>query len=164
MKVLGVAGYSGSGKTTLMEGVIPLLTQHGLRVSVIKHAHHSVDLDTPGKDSWRHREAGAHEVMLATDQRWALLHELRGGPQPSLSALVSRMSSCDLVLVEGFKHEPIAKIEVHRRASGKPLLYPNDANVIAICTDARLATDLPTFTLDDYAGVATFIMHKLAST
>jgi molybdopterin-guanine dinucleotide biosynthesis adapter protein len=161
MKALGIAGYSGSGKTTLMERVIPLLAQRGLRVSVVKHAHHALDFDTPGKDSWRHREAGAYQVMVASERRWALLHELRGAPEPQLSELMSRMTPCDLVLVEGFKREPILKLEVHRAANGKPSLYPDDPHVIALCTDAELATVLPTFRLDDYAGVAAFIMATL---
>jgi len=163
MKVLGIAGYSGSGKTTLMEHVIPLLVQHSVRVSVIKHAHHSIDLDTPGKDSWRHREAGAHEVMVASSRRWALLHELREAPEPTLSELISRLGPCDLVLVEGFKHEPIAKLEVHRAANGSPTLYPDDARIIALCPDAAPAAALPTFGLNDYAGVAAFIMAGLLS-
>jgi len=163
LKILGIAGYSGSGKTTLTEHVIPLLVRNGVRVSVVKHAHHSIDLDTPGKDSWRHRQAGAHEVMLASTRRWALLHELREAPEPTLSELISRLERCDLVLVEGFKHEPIAKLEVHRAANGTPTLYPDDARIIALCTDAAPTAALPTFRLDDYAGVAAFIMAGLLS-
>ena len=163
VKVLGIAGYSGSGKTTLMEHLIPLLVQYGVRVSVVKHAHHNVDLDTPGKDSWRHRHAGAHEVMVASARRWALLHELREAPEPTLSELIARLERCDLVLVEGFKHEPILKLEVHRAANGTPALYPDDAHIVALCTDAALTAALPTFRLDDYAAVAAFIMTKLLS-
>jgi molybdopterin-guanine dinucleotide biosynthesis protein B len=160
MKLLGMAGYSGSGKTTLIGHVLPLLIAGGWRVSVIKHAHHAVDLDTPGKDSWRHREAGAYEVMLASERRWALMHELKSETQPELAGLASRLSPCDLVLVEGFKREPIPKIEVHRVANGSPPLYPSDPNVIALCTDAAVQTELPMFGLDDYAGVATFIIGR----
>ena len=161
LKVLGIAGYSGSGKTTLMERMIPLLVGEGVRVSVIKHAHHAVDLDTPGKDSWRHRQAGAYEVIVASGRRWALLHELREAPEAPLSELMSRLTPCDLVLVEGFKREPIPKLEVHRTANGTAPLYPDDPNVIAVCTDAVLPNAPPTFRLDDYAGVAAFIMSTL---
>jgi molybdopterin-guanine dinucleotide biosynthesis adapter protein len=159
MRLLGVAGYSGSGKTTLIEGVLPLLVLAGLRVSVIKHAHHAVDLDTPGKDSWRHREAGAFEVIVASERRWALMHELRGHAEPDINGLAARLAACDLVLVEGFKREAIPKIEVYRRANASTPLYLGDRNVLALCTDAHLETHLPVFELDDYAGVATFIMH-----
>jgi molybdopterin-guanine dinucleotide biosynthesis protein B len=163
VKVLGIAGYSGSGKTTLIEQVIPLLVEHGVRVCVVKHAHHGMDLDTPGKDSWRHRQAGAHEVIVASGRRWALLHELRDAREPTLPELIARLERCDLVLVEGFKHEPILKLEVHRAANGMRTLYPDDAQIIALCTDGAPAAALPTFRLDDYAGVAAFIMAGLLS-
>ena len=112
MKVFGFAGWSGSGKTTLIEQVIPAITARGLRVSVIKHAHHGFDIDKPGKDSWRHREAGASEILLVSDQRWVLMHELRGAPEPDLDAQLAHLSPCDLVLVEGFKAVQIPKLEV----------------------------------------------------
>ncbi|HQT00805.1 MAG: molybdopterin-guanine dinucleotide biosynthesis protein B [Hydrogenophilales bacterium 16-64-46] len=134
MKVFGIAGYSGSGKTTLIERVLPVLAARGLRVAVLKHTHHSVDLDQPGKDSWRAREAGAAAVLLVSDARSALLVEHRAEP-PVLAELLARLPPCDLVLVEGWKREPIAKLEVHRAATGKPWLYPDDSCVRAVAAD-----------------------------
>jgi molybdopterin-guanine dinucleotide biosynthesis protein B len=113
MRVIGLAGWSGAGKTTLLTRAIPLLLKEGLRVSVVKHAHHAFDVDVPGKDSWRHREAGASEVLVSSSRRWALMHELRGADEPGLPELLARMSKVDLVVVEGFKREPHRKIEVH---------------------------------------------------
>ena len=119
MKVIGLAGWSGAGKTTLLTRVIPHLLKEGLRVSVIKHAHHAFDVDVPGKDSWRHRQSGATEVLVSSTQRWALMHELRGAGEPRLPELLAKMSRVDLVVIEGFKREPHRKIEVHRAANGK---------------------------------------------
>ncbi len=158
MKVFGIAGYSGSGKTTLLERLIPLLTQQGLRVSVIKHAHHAFDVDRPGKDSYRHRAAGATEVLIASSARWALMHELRGDAEPELPLLLTRLSACDLVLVEGFKRQPIPKLEIHRAAAGTPLLHPDDPDIVAVASDRALDTPLPQFALDDYHGIARFIV------
>lgn len=138
-KILGFAGYSGSGKTTLLEKIIPLLKQRGLRISVIKHTHHDFDIDHPGKDSFRHREAGAHEVMIASGHRWALMHELRRESEPSLEELCALLSPCDMVLVEGYKFSGIPKLEVHRAITGHPLLYPNDPNIIAVVSDSKTA-------------------------
>ncbi|MDO4231975.1 MAG: molybdopterin-guanine dinucleotide biosynthesis protein B [Lautropia sp.] len=160
MKVIGFAGWSGSGKTTLIEQVIPRLKAAGKTVSVIKHAHHHVDLDKPGKDSWRHREAGAMEVLITTDQRWALLHELRGAPEPTIEEHLARMSPCDLVLVEGFKAAHIPKIEVHRPAVGKPLLHPDDPCIMAVASDQPLALPLPVLDLNDPAQVVDFILSE----
>ena len=157
MQIFGLAGWSGSGKTTLLTAVIPLLVARGLLVSTIKHAHHEFDIDRPGKDSWRHREAGAGEVMVASARRWAIMHELRGRPEPSLDELVARMSPVDLLLVEGWKHHPHPKIEVHRPSLGKPLLYPQDPHVVAIAADEPLAAPLPLLPLGDPAAVAMFI-------
>ena len=159
MNILGFAGYSGSGKTTLLEKVIPLLKQHGLRVSVIKHAHHDFDIDKPGKDTFRHRQAGAHEVMIASGHRWALMHELAKETEPSLDQLCAHLSPCDLVLVEGYKTEPIAKLEVHRAATGHPLLYPNDPHIIAVVTDSQAPLSLPTFDLNHAQQVADYILE-----
>jgi molybdopterin-guanine dinucleotide biosynthesis adapter protein len=156
--VFGFAGYSGSGKTTLMENVIPLLIAAGLRISVIKHTHHSFDIDTPGKDSWRHRQAGAGEVLVASGARWALLHETRDEPEAELPALVGRLAPCDLVLVEGFKRQPIPKLEVYRSGAGKPAVYPDDPSILAVVTDTPLTTPLPTFGLAEYPAIAGFIM------
>jgi molybdopterin-guanine dinucleotide biosynthesis adapter protein len=136
MKTFGFAGWSGSGKTTLIERVVPLLTARGLTVSLIKRAHHEFDVDQPGKDSYRHRHAGCSEVMLSSSVRWALMHELRGTAELTLDELVARMSPCDLLIVEGFKRQPIPKIEVFRAANGKVPLHPDDPHVVAIATDA----------------------------
>ncbi len=161
MKIFGIAGYSGSGKTTLLERVIPVLVRDGLRVSVIKHAHCGFDVDRPGKDSYRHRQAGATEVLISGGERWVLMHELRGAAEHSLQELLPRLSVCDVVLVEGFKNEALPKLEVHRRNSGRPLLFPFDANIVGIATDEPLATDLPQIDVDDPEAVAYFIMNYL---
>src|SRR5258706_5439642 len=126
MKTLGIAGYSGSGKTTLIEKVLPLLVAEGLRVSIIKHAHHEFDVDQPGKDSYRHRHAGCTEVLVSSSKRWVLMHELRGAAEASLQEQVRLLSPCDLVIVEGYKSEAIPKIEVHRRASPTPPPYSQE--------------------------------------
>ena len=154
MKVIGLAGWSGAGKTTLLTGLIPYFKNQGLRVSVIKHAHHSFDVDVPGKDSWLHRQAGAAEVLVSSGLRWALMHELRGAEEPKLPELLAKLSRVDLVIVEGFKREPHRKIEVHRAGNGKPALYPDDAGIVGIATDTRLETPLPTAHLDDIPAVA----------
>jgi molybdopterin-guanine dinucleotide biosynthesis protein B len=162
MKILGIAGYSGSGKTTLVEKVVPLLVRDGLRVSLIKHAHHEFEVDQPGKDSWRHRQAGCTEVLVSSSRRWALMHELRGDAEPPLDELVRHFSPCDLVLVEGYKNDPIARIEVHRAGGGRPLLFPRDPHVIAVATDEPLETRLPQFGLDDAPAIARFILDFVA--
>ncbi|MBX9710160.1 MAG: molybdopterin-guanine dinucleotide biosynthesis protein B [Xanthobacteraceae bacterium] len=161
MKVMGFAGWSGSGKTTLISRLVPLLIAQGLRVSVIKHAHHNFDVDIPGKDSWVHRQAGATEVLVTSANRWALMHELRGAREPTLFELLGKMSRVDLVIVEGFKTEPLRKIEVHRLANDKPALYPGDPWIAGIVTDAPLETDLPRALLDDIEAVAVMV-QKLA--
>lgn len=157
MKVLGLAGWSGSGKTTLMVRLIPALKARGLSVSTVKHAHHRFDVDTPGKDSYRHREAGATEVMVASGQRFALMHELRDAPEPPLADLLAKMSPVDLVLVEGFKREGHAKIEVHRADNGKPPLFPDDDAIIAVATDRDMETGtLQRLDLNDVESIADF--------
>jgi molybdopterin-guanine dinucleotide biosynthesis protein B len=143
MRIFGLAGWSGSGKTTLLTRLVPALSARGLVVSTLKHAHHAVDLDVPGKDTWRHREAGAHEVMLATGRRFALMRELRDAPEPGLAELLARMAPVDLVLVEGFKHDPFPKIEVHATTLGKPLIAPSDPAIVAIATDDPAAIGDP---------------------
>jgi molybdopterin-guanine dinucleotide biosynthesis adapter protein len=160
MKVIGLAGWSGAGKTTLLQRVIPHLLKEGLRVSVIKHAHHEFDVDVPGKDSWVHRQSGATEVLVSSTRRWALMHELRGGAEPRLSELLKKMSRVDLVIVEGFKREPHRKIEVHRAANQKPLLFPDDPGVVGIATDIAVATALPTAHLDDVEAVAALLKRS----
>ncbi len=162
MKVLGIAGYSGSGKTTLIEKLVPLLVKAGLRVSLIKHAHHQFDVDQPGKDSHRHREAGCSEVLVSSSRRWALIHELRGEAEPPLTEQLKHFSPCDLVLVEGYKHDPIPRIEVHRAGGDRPLLHPRDPHVIAIATDEPLETKLPQFELGDAPAIARFILDFAA--
>lgn len=158
MKVFGIAGWSGSGKTTLLEKLIPALIARGLKVSVIKHAHHGFDIDKPGKDSWRHREAGAAEVMLACGTRWALMHECRAEPEPQLAELLARLAPCDLVLVEGFKQEPVPKLEVHRPAHGKPPLFAERDDIVAVASDAAIAAPIPVLPLNDIAALADFII------
>src|SRR3712207_356132 len=139
MRVIGVVGGKNSGKTTLVVRLVEPLTAAGYRVSTVKHAHHEVDLDQPGKDTWRHREAGASEVVLATARRWAIVHELRGGEaEPPLDELLARMSPADLVVVEGFKRFPHPKVEVHRRERGTPLLARDDPTIVAVATDEPL--------------------------
>ncbi len=158
MKVIGFAGWSGSGKTTLVEQVIGLLEARGLIVSLIKHAHHDFDIDYPGKDSWRHRHAGCREVLVTGGKRWAVMHELRGRDELSLNEALAQLSPCDLVLVEGFKRQPIPKIEIYRAEIGKPLLFPDDPNIIAVASDVAQTTSLPQLDLNDPAAVAGFIL------
>ncbi len=137
MNVLGIIGWSGSGKTTLLTAIIPLLRHAGLRVSTVKHTHHDFDMDRPGKDSFRHRQAGAHEVLIASGTRWALLHEVEG-LEPPLSDLLTKLDPVDLVLVEGYKTHPFPKIEVHRSSLGKPPIWTDMPDVIAVATDSIL--------------------------
>ena len=160
MKVIGMAGWSGAGKTTLLARLIPHFTGEGLRVSVIKHAHHSFDVDVPGKDSWVHRQSGAAEVLVSSGKRWALMHELRGAGEPRLPELLAKMSRVDLVIIEGFKSEPHRKIEVHRLANGKPVLFPDDPGIVGIATDTTLETALPTAHLDDIPAIAAMMRRS----
>jgi molybdopterin-guanine dinucleotide biosynthesis protein B len=157
MKVIGLAGWSGAGKTTLLSRAIPHFIQQGLRVSVIKHAHHNFDVDVPGKDSWVHRQSGAEEVLVSSANRWALMHELRGDPEPHLPDLLRKMSPVDLVIVEGFKSDPHRKIEVYRKANGKPPLFPGDPAIAGIATDTVVETTLPVVQLDDIPAVAAML-------
>jgi molybdopterin-guanine dinucleotide biosynthesis protein B len=163
MRVIGLAGWSGAGKTTLLARMIPRLVARGLRVSTIKHAHHAFDLDQPGKDSHTHRLAGATEVLVSSSARWALLHELRGEPEPGLSELAGKLAPADLVIVEGFKREAYPKLEVHRTAMGKPLIYPDDPHIVAIAADAPLpSAPLPVLGLDDIDGVIEVVLAHAA--
>jgi molybdopterin-guanine dinucleotide biosynthesis protein B len=161
MKVFGFAGYSGSGKTTLIERLIPLFTRRGLSVSLIKHTHHGFDIDRPGKDSHRFREAGAAEVLLAGGQRWALMHELRDEAEPTLADQLARLAPVDLVLVEGFRNTDIPKIEVHRPVAGHAMLHDKFPNVIAIASDAPVECALPRLELNDAPAIAAFILDRL---
>ncbi len=161
MRIIGITGWSGAGKTTLILKLIPLLTQRGLRVSTLKHAHHAFDVDHPGKDSFEHRRAGATEVLIASGNRFALMHELRGQPEPPLEMLIGKLSLVDLVLVEGYKRAPHPKIEVHRAANGKPLLHPGDASILAVASDVPLSdAGRPTFQLDDCEALAAFALER----
>jgi molybdopterin-guanine dinucleotide biosynthesis protein B len=158
VRVIGLAGWSGSGKTTLLAKLLPVLVARGRVVSTIKHAHHAFDVDQPGKDSHTHRLAGATEVLISSAKRWALMHELRGAAEPTLAELVPRLSPVDLVIVEGFKTHNHAKLEVHRSAVGKPLLYPNDPNIVALASDTRPPNlTLPFAELDAVEAVADLV-------
>lgn len=155
MRVIGLAGWSGAGKTTLLAKVLPRLVGRGLRVSTLKHAHHSFDLDQPGKDSHTHRMAGATEVLVSSANRWALMHELRGAPEPSLDALLGKLSGVDLVIIEGFKRSPHPKLEVYRATLGKPLLHPEDPHIVAIASDGEVpGAGVPVLAIDDVDAVA----------
>jgi molybdopterin-guanine dinucleotide biosynthesis adapter protein len=160
MKVFGFAGYSGSGKTTLIEKVIPELIAGGIRVSLIKHAHHSFDIDKPGKDSYRHREAGAQEVLIASSQRWVLMHELHAEPEPSLDDLLGQFSACDLILVEGYKFSNLPKIEIYRPDAGKPRLDAALHNIVAVASPVTLiGGTLPWLDLNAPKEVARFVLQ-----
>ena len=163
MKLIGLAGFSGSGKTTLLTRLIPVFREQGLRVSVIKHAHHKFDVDVPGKDSWRHREAGAEEVLVSSANRWALIHELRGRSEPRLAELLKKMSRVDLLVIEGYKSEPHRKIEVHRAATGKPFLFPDDPGIVGIASDVAVETPLPVVRLDDIVSIAALMRRSAIS-
>ena len=169
MKVFGIAGYSGSGKTTMLEALIPFFVARGLRVTLIKHTHHDFDIDKPGKDSWRLREAGCTEVMLLSNRRWALMHEMRGAAEPTLDEQLVLLSPCDLVLIEGYKNAPYPKVEVHRAANQKPLLLASAPDhIVAVASDTAIALppgiNLPLFDLSDREGVANFILSYLGLT
>lgn len=160
MKVLGLAGWSGAGKTTLIVKLIPELVGRGVSVSTIKHAHHAFDVDKPGKDSYRHREAGATEVLVASEHRWALMHEHRGEAEPDAAALMRHMTPVDLLLIEGFKREAHDKLEIFRRDLGKPLLSAGDPSFVAILSDGPVPeSDLPVIDLDDVTVIADFIIR-----
>lgn len=162
MRIIGIVGWKNNGKTTLVVRLIEHLVARGYRVSTVKHAHHEADLDRPGKDSWRHREAGATEVMLATARRWALIHELRDEPEPPLEALLARLSPADLVIVEGFKRFPHPKIEAHRAERGTPLIAREDPTVVAVASDEPLpGLAVPVLGLDDIPAIADLILARL---
>jgi molybdopterin-guanine dinucleotide biosynthesis protein B len=163
VRVIGLAGWSGAGKTTLLIKLIPVLNRRGVTVSTLKHAHHGFDVDRPGKDSFEHRAAGAQEVLVASGRRWALVHELRGAPEPPLAALLARLSPVDLVIVEGFKAERHPKIEVHRAANGKPFLWPEVPNVRAIASDVAVpGAAVPVIPLDEVEAVADAVLQHAA--
>jgi molybdopterin-guanine dinucleotide biosynthesis adapter protein len=158
MRAIGLAGWSGAGKTTLIVRLIHELNLRGVSVSTIKHAHHGFDVDRPGKDSYEHRAAGAHEVLVASANRLALMRELRGAPEPSLADLLRMLAPVDLVLIEGFKRDPLPKIEISRAANGKPPLYPDDRNIVALISDAAPSGGLPHASIDDIASAADLVL------
>jgi molybdopterin-guanine dinucleotide biosynthesis protein MobB len=161
MEVFGLAGWSGSGKTTLIKRLIPVLISRGISVSTIKHAHHSFDIDEPGKDSFEHRLAGADEVLISSKNRWAIIHENKGFMEPELSDLLRKLSPVNLVLVEGFKNTKFKKLEIYRDANKKPLLHKNDTNICAVASDIGLTNiEVPVFDLDDIKTISEFIMQN----
>lgn len=161
MRLYGVAGWKNAGKTGLMERLVAEITRRGFTVSTVKHAHHSFDVDHPGKDSFRHREAGAAEVLLASRNRVALMQELRDAPEPPLSELLARLRPVDLVLVEGYKRDAHPKVEAHRAATGNPLIAPEDPTIRAVASDVPLVLDRPVFDLNDTAAIADFILAEV---
>jgi len=161
MRVIGIAGWSGAGKTTLLTRLIPRLVERGLRVSTVKHAHHGFDVDQKGKDSHSHRMAGATEVLVSSANRWALVHELRGNAEPALDALVQKLAPVDLVIVEGFKRGSHPKLEVYRESLGKPLLHPEDPNIVAIASDRPLpAARVPVLAIDDLDAILETVLAR----
>jgi molybdopterin-guanine dinucleotide biosynthesis protein B len=159
-RVLGIAGWSGSGKTTLIVKLLPLLVARGLRIATLKHAHHHFDVDQPGKDSYEHRKAGAGEVLISSARRWAQMHELGADPELTLAQLLRRVSPCDLILVEGFKTERHAKLEVFREAPGMSPLYPADPHIVAIACDRALpGAHIPVVDLNDIEAIADLVME-----
>jgi molybdopterin-guanine dinucleotide biosynthesis protein B len=161
MRIIGLAGWSGSGKTTLVTTVIPVLVKRGLKVATVKHAHHEFDTDQPGKDSWLHRQAGAREVAIVSSRRWAIVHELAGEAEPSLTEILAKLSPADLVIVEGFKRHTHPKLEVFRAAVGKPLLHPDDDCIVAVATDAPLPqAQVPVLMLDNIEGIANVLQAE----
>ncbi len=161
MKIWGVTGWKNSGKTGLMERLVTEFVGRGLTVSTLKHAHHSFDVDQPGKDSHRHRSAGASEVLLASRRRWALMHELLDEEEPPLELLLARMSPVDLVLIEGWKRDRHPKVEAHRQAAGQPLIAPGDPTIRCVAADGPMELDRPVLELDDTKGIADFIAREL---
>jgi molybdopterin-guanine dinucleotide biosynthesis protein B len=167
MKIYGVTGWKNAGKTGLVERLVTEMVARGLTVSTLKHAHHETEIDHPGRDSYRHRQAGAHEVLVSSPQRWALMHELRGAPEPALDDLLARLSPVDLVLIEGYKRAPHPKIEAHRLETGHPLLAPGNPSVRAVASDvgagdpALAGVTVPVLPLDDTGAIADFILRDL---
>jgi len=156
--VLGLVGWSGAGKTTLLKKLLPLLTARGLRVATIKHAHHDFEVDLPGKDSWEHRKAGAGEVIVSSSRRWVQMHELHAEAEPTLAALLRRLSPCDLILIEGFKSERHPKLEVYRQVNGKPALCVSDDTIAAVASDVALPVAVPRLHLEETAVISDHIL------
>jgi molybdopterin-guanine dinucleotide biosynthesis protein B len=163
MRIIGLAGWSGSGKTTLLTKIIPRIVARGLAVSTVKHAHHGFDVDQPGKDSHSHRMAGATEVLVGSATRWALVHELRGAAEPTFGELLAKLAPVDLVIVEGYKREQHPKLEVHRASVRKPLLHPDDPQIVAIASDQRLPhAKVPVVALDDAEAIVDILLRHAA--
>jgi len=163
MRIIGLAGWSGAGKTTLVAKLIPSITARGLKVSTLKHAHHAFDVDQPGKDSYMHRMAGATEVLVSSQNRFALMHELRGAPELTLADLLARLSPVDLVIIEGYKRDPHPKLEVFRASVGKPLIHPDDPYVVAIASDVVLPQmRVPRVSIDDTDAVIDILLKHAA--
>lgn len=161
MRIYGVAGWKNAGKTGLMERLVSEITGRGFTVSTVKHAHHTFDVDHPGKDSHRHRVAGASEVLLASKNRFALMHELRDEEEPSLEELLSKLAPVDLILVEGYKRDAHPKVEAHRAETGNPLIAPDDPTVRAVASDVPLDLDRPVFDLNDTKAIADFVLQEV---
>lgn len=161
MKVYGVTGWKNSGKTTLTERLVAEITTRGFTVSTLKHAHHDTDVDHPGRDSFRHRQAGASQVIVSSPARWALMTELRGGAEPSMESLIARLDPVDLVLVEGYKRAPHPKVEAHRTETGRPLLAPESPTVRAVASNGVPSVGVPLFHLDDIPAIADFILREV---
>jgi molybdopterin-guanine dinucleotide biosynthesis protein B len=158
-KIIGLSGWSGAGKTTLLVKLIPLLTGRGLQVATLKHAHHAFDVDHPGKDSYEHRKAGASEIIVSSARRWAHIHEIGEEGEATLPQLLKRFGPCDLILVEGFKRENHPKLEVYRRATGKPPLHPRDPRIVAVASDTEFPdAGVPVAKLDDVAAIADIVL------
>lgn len=161
MRVYGVTGWKNAGKTGLMERLVEEITRRGFSVSTVKHAHHTFDVDHPGRDSFRHRSAGAQQVMLSSRNRWALMSELRGEDEPPLSALLEKLDPVDLILIEGYKRDSHPKVEAFREAAGNPLIAPGDPSIRAVASDSAMDLDRPVFDLDDTAAIADFILGEV---
>ena len=161
MKIFGVVGYKNAGKTGLRERLVTEFTGRGFSVSPIKHAHHSFDVDQPGKDSYRHRTAGAQQVLLSSGQRWALMSELRGADEPTLAQLLTKLDPVDLILVEGYKRDAHAKVEAFRANPGNPLIARDDPTIKAVASDSPLDIDQPVFDLNDTGAIADFILNEV---
>ena len=160
-RIWGITGWKNTGKTTLTERLVAEMTGRGLRIATVKHAHHAAEIDHPGRDSYRHRQAGAGQVILASPARWALMTELGGAPEPPLEALLTHLAPCDLVLVEGYKTASHPKIEAHRAAAGRALLAPANPTIRAIASDTPLESPLPRFDLDEIPAIADFILAEV---
>lgn len=161
MKIFGVVGFKNAGKTGLMERLVSEITGRGVSVSTLKHAHHTFDIDQPGKDSHRHRVAGAQQVLLSSGARWALMTELRGADEPPLETLLAQLNPVDLVLIEGFKRDTHPKVEAFRAVTGNPLIAPDDPTILAVAADGPLELDRPVFDLDDTPAIADFILAQV---